>query len=61
MATVAMYYHRVLSLCWNKIIYKPKRTHTFWVVIGYCEISGIHFKILKEWYEYLKNVVELFK
>jgi len=47
MATVAMYYHRVLSLCWNKIIYKLTRTHTFWIVIG-CEINGTHFKILDE-------------
>jgi len=57
MATVANYYHCVLSLRWNKIIYKLKRTHTFWVVIRYCEISGTHFKILDEWYAYLENVV----
>jgi len=60
MATVAIYYHRVLSLCWNKIIYKLIE-HIILVVIGYCEISGTHFKILDEWYEYLENAVELFK
>jgi len=45
----------------NKKIYKVQITHICHIMIGYCGFNGTHFRILKEWYEYLKNIDECFK